>query len=148
MNKKQVFIIIGLIAVSFAAGRFLTPEKVKIEKQVVEVEKKEQSKQIDEKKVIVEEVKPDGSKTTTTTVDTKTNINTTVSKDKTTDESKVVEVSKSKLNVSILAGLDIIKPENGFVYGAHISKELLGPITFGLFGQTNKTFGVSIGLNF
>lgn len=140
MSKKNVIIVLVLMTTAFSVGRFLTPAKIEIQKETVEVVKKE----VQEKKVIVEIIKPDGTKTTTTTVDT----NTQVTKDKTTDESKVVTAQTSKLNVNAMAGLDITNPAKGFVFGAHISKQILGPISLGAFGMTNKVVGMTVGLSF
>lgn len=61
-----------------------------------------------------------------------------------TDEKTKLNAARSKVNLSALVGTDLYKP----VYGGHISKELLGPISVGAWGLTNATFGVSIGVNF
>lgn len=88
--------------------------------------------------IIVE--RPDGSKTTDTIIDSK--------ETKKTDSVVKVQTSKKGLNVSVLASNDfssrLLKP----VYGASVSKELIGPITVGVFGFTNGVLGVSVGLNF
>jgi hypothetical protein len=60
----------------------------------------------------------------------------------------VVESKKSTLNVYAMGGLDVTSPQNGFIVGAHVSKQLIGPVSIGLFGFTNKTAGVSIGMSF
>ncbi len=52
-----------------------------------------------------------------------------------------------KWNVSGLVANDfrsVLKP----VYGASVSKEVLGPITIGLWGLSSATVGVSVGVNF
>lgn len=67
------------------------------------------------------------------------------------DKSKIVTDEKTKLNaarprvgLSALVGTDFSTP----VYGFAVNKEFIGPITLGAWGLTNKTLGVSIGLNF
>jgi hypothetical protein len=93
-------------------------------------------KQVDRVVTVVRTVKPDGTVTEEKVV---------------TDKSKIVKedqlklnVGRSKLSLSALAGTDLRSP----VYGAHVSKEILGPVSVGIFGLTNGTFGASIGLNF
>lgn len=73
----------------------------------------------------------------------------------TTDHSQHVETGnksttvmvKPKLNVSGLVGVSIHDPGLP-IYGISASKEVLGPITVGVFGLTNGLVGVSIGFNF
>ena len=148
MTKLHYIIITVLVVTAFAAGRFLTPEKVKVETRTVTVEviKKEENTQVDTH--VVEVTKPDGTKIVETTTQTNTQITTIKDKDKTTEASKTVSSNTQTLAVNVLAGLDVTNPSNGFVYGAHVSKQLLGPISFGLFGLTNKTAGISVGLRF
>ena len=91
---------------------------------------------------------PNGTKTTTT----KTTENDTI--DQTQNQDTVSEITqtvtapkKNTLNISALAGLDLsnsMKP----VYGASVNKNFLGPVTMGVFGLTNGTVGVSLGLSF
>lgn len=83
---------------------------------------------------------PNGSVDTTTT--TTDHSQTTLNKD------QVAVVKAKNLNVSALVANDfstsIIRP----VYGVSVSKEVLGPVTVGVFGLTSGVVGVSLGLNF
>lgn len=129
-----------IIVIAFYTGKHYAPTKVETKVITVEVEKTK----VVEKKVIVEKVNPDGSKTTVTTIDTNTEKeNTTASNNTTIKENK-----KQPLNVHAMGGLDITNPSGGFIVGAHVSKQILGPISFGLFGLTNGTAGISLGLSF
>lgn len=136
---ETVLGILMIVAI-FYAGRYTAPTKVETKTVTVEVEKTK----VVEKKVIVEKTNPDGSKTTVTTVDTNTETQT----DSTSNTTTVKENKKSTLNVYAMGGLDVTNPANGFIVGAHVSKQLIGPISIGLFGFTNKTAGVSIGMSF
>jgi hypothetical protein len=129
-----------IIVIAFYYGKYSAPTKVETKTITVEVEKTK----VVEKKVIIEKVNPDGSKTTVTTVDTNTETQT----DTTSNSSTVKETKKPSLNVYAMGGLDVTNPANGFIVGAHVSKQLLGPISIGLFGFTNKTAGVSLGMTF
>lgn len=54
---------------------------------------------------------------------------------------------RSTLNISGLAGIEL-KPHPEVFYGVSVSKEIIGPITIGLFGLTNGIVGASVGMNF
>lgn len=139
-DRWQVIAGLIMLIIAFAWGRYSAPTKVETKTITVEVEKTK----VVEKKVIVEKVNPDGSKTTVTTVDTNTETQT----DTNTNSTTVKENKKSTLNVYAMGGLDVTNPANGFIVGAHVSKQLLGPVSIGLFGFTNKTAGVSVGFSF
>ena len=153
----KVKVIIGAVAivVAFAVGRYSGPEKIKVETKIVTVEKDtktDTSDTQDHKKItIVDTTKPDGTKTKTTTIvddkeaqDTKTETDQT-----TTKESQTTEITKGS-NKVLVSGL-IARNLSSFaspIYGASISKPILGPLYIGAFGLTDKTIGVSIGLMF
>lgn len=129
-----------IIVIAFYVGKHYSPTKVETKVITVEVEKAK----IVEKKVIVEKVNPDGSKTTVTTIDTNTEKQTTTASNNTVTK----ENKKQPLSVYAMGGLDVTNPSGGFIVGAHVSKQLLGPLSFGLFGLTNGTAGISLGLSF
>lgn len=87
---------------------------------------------------VIEIRKPDGTVKKITRID----------KNKDSQTKIETKVSTSKTNVSLLASVDysesVIKP----IYGISVSRELIGPITLGVFGMSNMTLGVSIGINF
>lgn len=144
MNKKLEAIIgLVLIVLTFAIGRYTAPTKVETKTITVEIEKKVEDAKVNTVKIEV--VKKDGSKiiTTTTNSETKTNTDTNINKTAT----KVVENKHSSTNLSILAGVDISNPTH-LVYGAAASKQLLGPITIGIWGMSNSTAGASLGVQF
>ena len=93
-------------------------------------------------KVIVQVKNPNGSETTTTTVDSTTNI---ISKVK-TNQQATTSYSSSTLTVSALIGTSIhdFKP----IYGALVSKQYGNTINVGVFGMTNGTMGVELGISF
>jgi len=152
MTTKQI-IIAGSLAllVAFAAGRWSSPEKVIT--KTVEVEKKTENKQVvvdDHKKTtIVEVTKPDGTKTKKTVI---TDNRDTKVDDKKTDDitkstTKEIDRSTSKVTVLALASMNITSPGVP-IFGAAITKPILGPITVGIFGFQNGVIGASIGLTF
>jgi hypothetical protein len=99
-------------------------------------------------------IKPDGTRTIETkTYDTSLieitqngSINT--EKDTTTDttKEKTVEYSKNEFLVSIgvQSNIQQLQPS----YGLHIEKRLIGPVYLGVFGYTNGSGGLNLGLGF
>lgn len=59
-----------------------------------------------------------------------------------------VSAVRNRTNISLLISNDFSRSRITPDYGMAFSREVLGPVTIGLFGLTNKTLGVSVGLNF
>lgn len=156
--RTKIIIVITALTVSFAAGRYSVSVKKTEETKTVAVKVETENKQKDVKKrkkthvVKTEVIKPDGSKTVTTVVDHDTNVDskdTTVTQEtehKTSDEKTTVVKGDQKLTISALAGVDFTG--NKMVFGAALTKPVLGPITLGIFGLSNNTVGGSVGLSF
>lgn len=159
-TTTKVLLSILALVVSYAFGYWTAPETIKTETKIVEVEKTSKdtttdtSKTRNKKIVIVEITRPDGTKEKSTTITDDTQIDrkketsedTTVNKD--TTEMKEVTTSSSKTHLSALSGIDIFSPQSGLVYGGAISKEVLGPISIGVWGLSNGLAGCSVGLTF
>lgn len=64
------------------------------------------------------------------------------------DTKQTLVAKSSTINVSALAANDFSRGLISPTYGISISKEIVGPITIGLFGLTNSTVGLSLGINF
>lgn len=155
MTDKQKIIIAALaIAGAFVAGRYSDTVDTKttihaVTKTNVEDDTQKDKNTHETTKTITKKAR-DGSVTTVTTTDTVTELKSKEDKDtqivKTLD--KTVETkSGSKLNVSLLASYDITNPKVPSL-GLSVSKEVLGPVTAGIFGYQNGVVGVSIGLDF
>lgn len=122
-------VAIILIIVAFAVGRYLSPKSTSTtESQVKEVTARHT--------VVVKE----GGKEVTT-IDEHI-IDTEVVK-----KNRSVVIKRPALNVSVLGGVTLTRGST-IIYGLSVSKEIAGPITTGLFGLSNGTLGLSIGLNF
>ena len=124
-------IAIGALAASFSIGRYTaTKEVVKSTDKVIDKDVRTET---------TETKRPDGTvitttvKNSTTRTEVKNQTNTTVG-------------NQPKLHVHALAGYDFSNKQP--VYGAMVSRQLLGPVALGLFGMTNSVVGVSIGLEF
>lgn len=158
--QRTALLVVVLTGAAFAAGYYFAPEKIKVETKLVEVVKKETviEKEIEKNKhtetTTVEITRPDGTKekTTTTKEDTTTGTtvtsNTNKSSTTTLDETRETSKNGRRYNLSLLAGADVTNDplKAPIIYGGHISTNLIGPISIGVWGLTNKTFGASLGL--
>lgn len=130
MNK----IVIAVVAViaAFLSGYFLAPEKTKEVQNTVYVDR---VVKVNEKKRIVE--KPDGTKETVVV---------TVTEEANKEQSTLSVVEKPADKPWSAYGL--IGYDSTLRYGAHVSKQFIGPLSLGAFGLTNGTFGLSVGMRF
>jgi len=159
-TRNKVIIVVIYTAVVAATGAYLVPTKTKIETKIVEVEKKVDTKAEDAASkthkvtTIVVVTKPDGEKNSTTTIsydnskDTKTNSKDVDTDVKQSDTLKEVTRGDSKVTISALGGVDFSRGAPIVVYGASVTKPILGPIACGVWGLTNGVVGASIGLTF
>lgn len=139
--KNKLIVISIILLMGIAIGRFLSPDKVKTETRVVEVEKIVE-KVVRQTVTILE--KPDGTKETVIVTDSNTSSKTN---EQSTNAIKEVTGSKDRINVSVLAGSSFPLNLSSPIYGLSANKNILGPISAGVWGLSNKTFGVSLGLN-
>ncbi len=160
--KVKVFIAVVSIGVAFAFGRYTTPERIKIEKVIVEVEKKTKDSNTDAERnkrretTTREVTHPDGTKEVITTVvettetSKKSNTHETDKISKKEKDSKEIVKNSNTFNLSLLTGAKL--PSGGslspLIYGGHITKQILGPINVGVWGLSDSTGGVSLGLSF
>jgi len=140
MNKKQLAVAFLLVAAAgVAAGRYINPRvEIKVEEHTKEVEVVKR----DVKTVIKQVERPDGTKETETTIEDKTRSETQKESDK--ESSKIVSNEKAQWKISAH-----LVPKEGLlgpVYGASVERRILGPIFAGAFGNTDKVFGLSVGI--
>lgn len=159
-TKAKVILAVIALLTAFAVGRYTVPEKIRIEKQIVEVEKKTETKETDTNRnkhketKVVEVVKPDGTKETTTTTtedtetDKKTNQQDHSESTNTTKETKEVTAGTQKTTIAFMAGTGFSLDSQKAFLGAQVYKPVLGPIGIGVWYLTNSTVGASIGLSF
>ena len=158
-TKQKVVLSVIALTVAYGAGRWASPTKVVTKTVTVEVEKKTDDVKSDlnldkhRETTTVVLKKPDGTEETTTHVTEDTTANKTRDEhstdqvNKTSSQTKEVTYTSPKVTVSALAGLSF-SGSPAPAYGASISKPILGPVTVGLWGLSNATGGVSLGLTF
>lgn len=127
------FIIAAIVL--FASGLYVG--KLYYSKTEVKIETRETTKTLTK---IVQVERPDGTKETTTIIDSKS--------DTKQNSLQKTPTNASKTNISLLVANDfssnLLKP----IYGISVTKEVLGPFTIGAFGFTDGTLGVSVGFSF
>lgn len=154
-TKIKIAISAVSLVTAFAFGRWEAPEKIVTKTVTVEVDKKVQSSDIDtnrhKESKIVEVVKPDGTKETTTTVSEDTNreakTHETNTASKSTQSSKETTNRKTLTTISFLGGISDFGTLTK-TYGLGVTKPVLGPITIGVWGLSSGIYGASIGLTF
>lgn len=160
--KNKVIAAVVSLLVAFAAGRHSVPVSVKTEVKTAETEKKaSDTKTVTDrdrhkKTDIITVERPDGTKETHTVITDDTD---TTRKTDSKSNTEIAKASDSKsetvrssghLNLSVLAGGKISFSSSPImpVYGACVSRNLVGPITIGLFGLSDGVGGVAVGLDF
>ena len=143
--KIKLISCITIAAAVFALGRYsVDPPTVASTVNRVTTTDLDQDKDTHKKTVIVKA--PSGIETTTITEDTVTD--TKEHQDDVLKSATTVTPQKRiALNLSVLSG---VQPFVGLkpVYGVSVSKEVVGPVTAGLWGLSDGTVGISVGLDF
>lgn len=157
-TRLKILLAILALVTSYAFGYWTAPEKVKIEKQVVESTKNTENSNTDinrdkhKETTTTETIRPDGTRETTTKTveDTKTdkkkNESDTSESTRAETDTKETEKSSSKTSILFMAGASLsAAPVN---YGLAVSRPTLGPITVGVFGLQSGIIGGMLGLTF
>jgi capsular polysaccharide biosynthesis protein len=171
MEKNKVVLIAAAVVVCagcFALGRFMTPEKVRTEKEFVFVEKKEKTEEKSVKQDVNKDrrteeerreiTRPDGTKEVITRKIEDVSQRKTTDKDTKTEEKTDTKVTdrqetekstgRNRVTISALGALNLKNLSESPDFGAQVSKPLLGPLTLGVFGFQSGRAGLSLGLQF
>jgi hypothetical protein len=161
VNKKTIIIIsLLLILLGAGIGKYASPEKVVTKTETVTVEKEvikyretnTENTKVDKVTVITEDISKDGTIHRETVQIDKTQIDKYIDKhlDKTKDSKETTVTQTEKINQSLwhVSALASVKQGEIPSYGALVEKRVLGSISVGAFGLTNKTAGVTIGYSF
>lgn len=140
--KTQVVLVLGFGLACYAFGRYAQPAKIQIKTETVVKEV-----QVEKRNVVTEtrEIKhTDGTIETETKTTDLTKVSTKESSDSKTSET--VTYNKPQWKVQAL-----LAPQTGPVgplYGLDVEKRLLGPISVGAWGNTDRKFGASVSIEF
>jgi hypothetical protein len=142
--QKILLAILLAFGVGYGSGRYVQPAKVEIKTQ--EVIKEVEVVKHDTITVTKEIKKPDGTTEIDTTITDKDVETTTIADVKKTEET--ITNLKPQWNVRGLVGVSSFNFANPMVYGLNIERRIIGPIFVGAWGTTDKSAGLSIGLEF
>lgn len=139
---KYVFIGgVLLLMLGYGIGRYIQPPEVKT--KIQEVVKEVEVVKKDVITVVKEVIRPDGTVEKETRTEDKSSSTSSVQKDK--KESKTVEI-RSKYNLDFGVGYNLEDYKQ--IYMLNVQKRVIGNVFIGGFYQTNKTVGLSIGMEF
>lgn len=144
-SSRQYLIGLIILILAFLAGRYSQID-TKTETKTESTDIKQIDKDSHTKTTIVSVKNPSGEEVTTTIITKDTD--TEIKDNKQVDSLTLTQTTSKKMdtNISFLVGL---KPTTFQpVYGISAGKPILGPITVGVWGLTDTTFGVSLGVQF
>lgn len=146
METLQKYAKIGLVgllllALGYGLGRYIQPAKIetKIEQVVKEVE-------VVKKDIVIKEriiKQKDGTEITERTTEDKSSA--TTDKKSESSSSTVVTNKKPDWRVNALGALN---KDRDITYGLQVERRILGNISAGVYGMTDTTIGLSIGMEF
>ena len=135
-NLKLLGIAVLIAAAGYSVGRYIQPPKVE-EKEVI----KEVVKEVKDEHTVTRVVeRPDGTKETIIDNTSKTRTDTAL--DKTTDKTSTL-----RPDWKIAAGVGLDKDKAQY-YILEVNRRILGGISVGVIGTTQKSVGVTVGLEF
>lgn len=158
-TRYKVYIAIIVILGSYAAGRWASPVKTKTETKIVQDDSKiqELQKKLDtimaKNTKITEDKKPDGTEHIVTIIDENTHTRDVTedhSKDvasTTSDTTKEVTKESGKLIISVLGGLNFTQPGQ-YKIGGEVQHTIIGPLVGGVYGLSDGSCGITVGLMF
>lgn len=149
-TKRELLVIVLGLIVAFSFGRYSVTFPPQIETKIEQVShtETEEHKNVHVVTHIVTAKTPEGVVTSETTIDRVITTDKDHSESASTRSASVStpQVHK-KINISALVAMDI---NNGLrhTYGISVSKEVVGPITVGVWALHTGMLGLSLGLNF
>lgn len=156
MVKKYLIqggVILLLLSLAFALGRYTCAEKVVTKTEIVEVVKeveveKEVTAEKMQTKTVIKEF-PDGTKITEIFEVKESTIfiekETEVESVSTENEVNIVENKKPQYKFSAI--VDVVNIESP-VYGVGVERRIFGPVFAGAFIKQNKEYGITISMEF
>lgn len=144
-NKK--LLVIGVSCLSFfALGRF-SASQVQTTKVVNTNLEEQKNKSVHTQTTTITTKEPNGEVKTTTTTDIVANTEVN-KKEEITSKIEQAPIKQSKLNVSALLAVNTQHALDIPQYGLSVTKQVLGPITAGIWALNNGTIGLSVGMDF
>lgn len=147
-NSQKVLALAVYSLILASAVYYFSPSKIVTvtKTEIKEVVKEVQASNTHTKTVV--RTHRDGTQTTVTVADNSTNTVTDSNTETKIETSKTIERAQDGVTIAALAGVDTSNLSKGFVYGASVSKPILGPISLGAWFLTSGTIGMSVGIKF
>jgi lipopolysaccharide export LptBFGC system permease protein LptF len=154
--KTGAIVLVTVIAASFCVGRYSTPSKVVTKTQTVTNSTEDKVTNVADNKdeTIEKTIEKDGTIKEEIHITDKSNSVTTDQKNSTTTTQSTTTTTNinSDWNISALATPsrldDTLINTGSMAYGVHIQRKIIGPFSVGVFGLSNKVYGLSIGGSF
>lgn len=139
MNTKYVIILMIVVAAASAGlTRYYFPQ--------VEFKNTETVKEVvrnDVRTIVKEVTRPDGSKEVVTEI-----VDKSTKKETSTSETLIVKKPQWMFDIGARANLDNVSNRDTFVYDLQVQRRILGPFFLGGKVATDKSVGISIGMEF
>jgi len=142
--KKIAIMVLVALGLGYAVGRYVQPASIKIVKE--EVIKIVDRINKDVVTIIEKITRPDGTVEEKTTIIDKTQYE--HYQQQQTNESTTIVSQKAQWKVQGLAGIRIDDFRGPQIYGVGIERRIIGPVFVGVWGNTDKQVGLSVGLEF
>lgn len=141
-TKYKVLIVVAVGVLGYAFGRYAQPAKIQIKTETVIKEV-----QVEKRNVVTEthEIKhTDGTTETVIKVTDLTKVSTKETSDSKTSETITFNKPQWKVQALLATQTGPVGP----LYGVDVERRILGPISAGAWGNTDKKFGASISIEF
>lgn len=145
MTKIKVIITLILLSAAFVAGRQSVQVTQDLKTNITQ-DNEHIAEVIQVHTVTTTTKEPSGAQQTTVTSDTTAKVRV---KDLETSTTKEVLAPKSKgINASVMVATDLHNLSSSLIYGVAVNKQVFSSFTLGVFGLTNSTVGVTVGVSF
>lgn len=142
-TKLELIITVISLSAGCLIGSTFGPKQVEVREKVVTKTVSDTERTRDRDVVRVKEKRPDGTEVIRTEIKDRTQ--TSVKTNQTTDrESEKVVTRGAGVGVRFMTKGGLPDP----TYGLGIDKNFIGPFRLGAVGFTDKTFGISLGMEF
>lgn len=147
LKYYKYLISMTLIIIAFAYGRYSAQKpETKTTITAKETSQEHKNEVVHTQTQTVATKALDGTTKTVTTTDTVSTTKSASEDRRSEDIKELTAAVKPKINLSLLTAYDF--SDRNIRYGVSINKELVGPITGGLWVTSDGTLGLSIGVNF
>lgn len=156
MNKPITFklrtllISLGVIVLlSFAFGRWSTPKRTEIKEKEKSSKEHVEQHEKDTDFEVIKIKRPDGTTIEKRVRKTKDKSKEVDKEKKSKEKSTLVITNGSKTFINVMIGKSLSNfTTSPLSYGLHVGTSLIGPINIGVYGTTEKTVGITLGVSF